>query len=89
MVMLLIAPASLAVEPRLECMQASVLVAHGLSCSMVSVKNTVVGCHALLQGIIQTRGLNPCLLHLSPALAGKFFTTSTTWEKIANTAVQF
>ena len=26
-------------------------------------KNTGVGCHALLQGIFQTQGLNPCLLH--------------------------
>ena len=33
-------------------------------------KKTGVGCHALLQGI-----------SMSPALAGKFFTTtSTTWE---------
>ena len=27
-------------------------------------KNTGVGCHALLQGIFQTQGSNPCLLHL-------------------------
>ena len=27
-------------------------------------KNTGVGCHFLLQGIFQTQGLNPCLLHL-------------------------
>ena len=26
-------------------------------------KNTGVGCHALLQGIFPTHGLNPCLLH--------------------------
>ena len=26
-------------------------------------KNTGVGCHFLLQGIIPTQGLNPCLLH--------------------------
>ena len=26
-------------------------------------KNTGVGCHALLQGIFLTQGLNPCLLH--------------------------
>ena len=26
-------------------------------------KNTGVGCHALLQGIFPTQGLNPCLLH--------------------------
>ena len=27
-------------------------------------KNTGVGCHALLQGIFLTQGLNPCLLYL-------------------------
>ena len=38
-----------------------------------------VGCHALLQGIFPTQGSN---LHLltSPALADRFFATSTTWE---------
>ena len=36
------------------------------------------GCHALLQGIFLTQGSN---LHLmSPATAGRFFTTSTTWK---------
>ena len=42
-------------------------------------KNTGVGCHALLQGIFPTQGSN---LHLlcQPALAGRFFTTSATWE---------
>ena len=38
-------------------------------------KNIGVGCHALLQGIIPSQGLNPGLLH---ALEGVFFTTSTT-----------
>ena len=38
------------------------------------VRNIAVGCHDLL-----TQGLNPCLF-LSPALAGKFFTTSAIWE---------
>ena len=38
-------------------------------------KNTGVGCHALLQGIFLTQGLNR-----SPALAGRFFTTNATWE---------
>ena len=37
-----------------------------------------MGCHALLQKIFLTQGSNPCLL--SPALAGRFFTTSATWE---------
>ena len=35
--------------------------------------NTGVDCHALLQGIFPTQGSNPHLL--SPALAGRFFTT--------------
>ena len=39
-------------------------------------KNTGVGCHAILQGIFPTQGLNPCL----PALARRFFTTSATLE---------
>ena len=44
-----------------------------------SGKNTGVGCHFLLQRIFPTQGLN---LHLlwSPALAGWFFTSNTTWE---------
>ena len=40
-------------------------VAHQAPLSMDSPgKNTGVGCHFLLQGIILTQGLNPCLLHL-------------------------
>ena len=31
-------------------------------------KNTGVGCHALLQGIFPTQGLNPGLLHCRPIL---------------------
>ena len=42
-----------------------------------SGKNTEVGCHILLQGIFPTQRLNLYLL-TSAALAGKFFTTSTT-----------
>ena len=41
-------------------------------------KDTGVDCHALLQGLFLTQGLNICLM--SPALAGGFFTTSATWE---------
>ena len=42
-------------------------------------KNTGVGCHVLLQRIFPTQELN---IHLftSPALAGGFFTVSSTWE---------
>ena len=49
-----------------------------LLCPWDSPGNTGVGCHALLEGIVPTQGLN---LHLltAPALAGKFFTTSATW----------
>ena len=43
-------------------------------------KNTGVAYHALLQGIFRTQGLNLCLM--SSALAGGFFTTSTTWEAL-------
>ena len=42
-------------------------------------KNTGVDCHSLLQGIFLIQGSNPSLL-ASPALAGRFFTTSATWE---------
>ena len=41
-------------------------------------KNTGVGHHILLQGIFLIQGSNP----MSPALAGVFFTTSTTWEAL-------
>ena len=34
-------------------------------------------CHFLLQGIFPTQGSNPCLLRVSPALAGRFFTTAS------------
>ena len=40
-------------------------------------KNTGVSCHVLLQGIFPTQALN---LHLVRLLAGRFFTTSATWE---------
>ena len=43
-------------------------------------KNTGMDCHALLQGIFLTQGSNHHLM--SPALAGKFFTTSATWDTI-------
>ena len=42
-------------------------------------KNTGVGGHALLQGIFPTQGTEPESL-TSPTLAGRFFTTSATWE---------
>ena len=35
-----------------------------------SGKNTGEPCHALLQGIFQTQGFNPCLLHLLQWQAG-------------------
>ena len=46
---------------------------------MCPCRNTGVGCHTHLQGIFLTQGSNPHLLHLLP-LAGRFFTTSITWE---------
>ena len=36
-----------------------------------------LGCHLLPQGTLLTQGLNLCLA--APALAGGFFTTTTTW----------
>ena len=45
-------------------------------------KNTGVGCHALLQGIFLTQGLNPHLLrllHRQAITEAGFFTTSATW----------
>ena len=42
-----------------------------------SVKNPVVGCHFLLQGIFPSQGSNPLT---SPALAGGFFIISAIWE---------
>ena len=41
-------------------------------------KNTGVGCHALLQEIFPTQGLDLCLT--SPVLAGGFFITSAMWK---------
>ena len=43
-----------------------------------SRQDTGVGCHALLQGIFLNQGWNPHLV--SAALAGSFFTASTTRE---------
>ena len=43
-------------------------------------KNTGVGCH-FLPGDLPDPGIEPCLM--SPALAGRFFTTSTTSEALA------
>ena len=37
-------------------------------------KNTGMGCHALLQGIFLTQGIEP-MSPASPAFAGRFFTT--------------
>ena len=42
-----------------------------------------MGCHALPQGIFPTQGSN--LFLMSPALAGRFFTTDVTWEPPGNT----
>ena len=50
-----------------------------LLCPWDSPWNTGVDCHALLQRIIPTQGSNLHLLHL-PALAGRSFTSSVTWE---------
>ena len=43
-------------------------------------KNAGVGSHFLLQGIFPTQGSSTHLIITSPALAGRFFTASITWE---------
>ena len=48
------------------------------------LQDTAVGCHALHQGIFPTQGSNLCLT--SPALGGRFFITSATWEAQYNHA---
>ena len=48
-------------------------------------KNTGVGCHAHLQGILPIQGLNPHFLCLQHWFASRFFTISTTWEAWAST----
>ena len=40
-----------------------------------------MGCHALLQGNLPDPGIEPASVR-SPALAGRFFTASTTWEAL-------
>ena len=42
-------------------------------------KNTGVGCHAPPPGDLPHPGVEPMSL-VPPALAGRFFTTSATWE---------
>ena len=42
-------------------------------------KNTGVDCHFLLLGDLPDAGIEPVSL-MSSALAGRFFTTSATWE---------
>ena len=60
------------------------MIAHQAPLSMgFSRQDTGVGCCALLQGILPTQGLSPHLLHLH-ALAGRLFTTSTTWKAYIN-----
>ena len=44
-----------------------------------SGKNTEVGCYALLEGNLPDPGIQPVSL-TSPALEGRFFTTSAIWE---------
>ena len=40
-----------------------------------------MGCHALLQGNLPDPGIEPASVR-SPALAGRFFTASATWEAL-------
>ena len=53
-----------------------------------SGKNTGAGSHFLLQGIFPTQGSNPGLFSLvSPALAGRFFTTVPPGKPITNSVL--
>ena len=51
-------------------------------------KNIGVGCRDLLQGIFLTQGSNPNI-PAPPALSGRFFTASATWESPRGGSVQF
>ena len=54
-----------------SCVQPHGLQPSGLLCPWESPgKNTGIGCHALLQGIFPTQGLNSCLLYLLHWQAG-------------------
>ena len=44
-------------------------------------KNTRVGCHSFFQEDLPDLGIKLASF-TSPALAGRFFTTSTTWETL-------
>ena len=46
-------------------------------------RNTGVGCHSLTPGDLPDPGIKPASL-VSPALAGGFFTTSSTWEALSS-----
>ena len=48
-------------------------------------KNTRVGCHFPSPGDLPNPGMEPMSL-MSPALAGKFFTTSATWDTLCGSA---
>ena len=48
-------------------------------------KNTRVGCHFPSPGDLPNPGMEPMSLR-SPALAGKFFTTSATWDTLCGSA---
>ena len=47
-----------------------------------------MGCHALLQRDLPDPGIKTVSL-MSPALAGRFFTTSATWEAPSITTLDF
>ena len=83
---------SVVIDVQGRCIGAKFLQSHLTSCDAIDCgpsgsscpwdspgKNTGVGCHALLQGIFPTQGVESASL-MSPALAGGFYTISTTWE---------
>ena len=72
------------------CMLSHVWLCYPTDCSLPGFsvqdspgKNTGVGFHALLEGIIPTQGWNPCL-SMSPILASQIFATNITWEDLVS-----
>ena len=69
---------------RAKYLQSSLTLCNPMDCSLpVSSdylsKNTGVGCHALLQGVFPTQGLNLCLLRLLHRQVGSLPLGNTTW----------
>ena len=69
-----------------ESLQLCLTLCNLMDCSLPGF-SVHVGCHFLLQGIFRTQGLNSRLSHL-PALAGVFFSPSTTIHFKSNASIR-